>query len=214
MKHSLTLTSLGLAMAMVLMPYTECRGNSQPVLPPLLVTGLHGEYVDGSGVMLYWQALTREDARSFDILRSTDGSDFQLVGHVDQQQDVPIDQVYRFRDAGVLPGTYYYRLRKLTVGGVPELSEAIALDVRSEMTTNTYVYPDKISGAITIGLSQDWQGQTVGVEVISKSGQPVTYFTSDVNHCVNVRIKDLGPGTYTVRISSTDRTLTRHVIVR
>ncbi|PPK86642.1 putative secreted protein (Por secretion system target) [Neolewinella xylanilytica] len=214
MKQNLTLYGLGLAFAMLLLPPTKVLGNPAVPAPTTVVIGLHGEYIDGSGVVLYWQALSREDDAVFEILRSKDGSEFQPVGQVDPPDDLSSDGLYRYRDADVLPGAYSYRLRRLATGGAFELSEAIDLQVRSEMTTNTYVYPSKVNGAVTIGLSRDWEGANVGVEVVRNSGQPVTYFTYAIGTPLEVRVHDLGPGTYTVRISEGDRTLTRHVVVR
>ena len=203
-----------LALAALLFPLSFLRANDYEVLPPVVVTSLRGEYVTGAGVLLSWRTPALNEGVGFEILRSMDGVHFRPVGFALDPTDTDGTQPYRYWDTEVAPGSYHYRLRALGSGQDASLSETVSLDVRPEMAVNRYFYPDPSDGVVTIGLNPNWIGQQVGVEVVRNSGQPVTYYTHRVDERVTVPVRDLGPGTYTVRISAEERTVTRHVIVR
>ena len=203
-----------LALVAIILPLFPAQANDSENLPPVVVTSLRGEYVTGAGVLLSWRTPAPNDGPGFEILRSTDGVHFRPVGFAIDPVDSNGNQPHRYWDTEVAPGYYHYRLRALGSDRSAEVSETVSLDVRPAMAINMYVYPDRNDGIATIGLTPNWIGQQVGVEVVRNSGQPVTYYTHRVDERVSVPVRNLGPGTYTVRISAEDRTVTRHVVVR
>ena len=208
MKRNRNLTGVALAFAMLLLPLESLRAIPLPS-PTTVVTSLQGEYLDGSGVLLQWRAVAASG--QFNIQRSTDGVHYITVGVVDVHGGT--DAAYVFQDAEVAPGSYHYRLRKIVAEEPAGLSRAIALDVSPELATNQYLFPATDAPNVTIRLDRAWQGREVGVEVTSRSGQPVSYFTYPVDDRVTVEVKDLAAGTYTVRVSAEEHTVTRHVVV-
>ena len=203
-----------LILAAIFLPVTMVAANDTEDIPPVVVTSLRGEYVTGAGVLLSWRTPALNDGVGFEILRSSDGVHFRPVGFALDPTDSDGTQPYRYWDTEVAPGSYHYRLRPLGTDQPEPLSQTVSLDVRPEMAVNKYFYSDPTDGAVTIGLTANWIGRQVGVEVVRNSGQPVTYYTHRVDERIAVPVRDLGPGTYTVRISAGERTVTRHVIVR
>ena len=203
-----------LAFVAIILPLASIQANDSELLPPVVVTSLRGEYVTGAGILLSWRTPAPNDGPGFEILRSTDGVHFRPVGFALDPADSEGSQPYRFWDTKVAPGSYHYRLRPLGAEQGAQASETISLEVRPEMAINMYLYPDSTDGRVSIGLNPNWIGQEVGVEVVRHSGQPVTYYTYRVDERVAVPVRNLDPGTYTVRISDQERTITRHVIVR
>lgn len=208
MKRNRNLTGVALALAVLLLPQDSLRAIPLPN-PTAVVTSLQGEYLDGSGVLLQWRAPARSG--QFNVQRSTDGVHYVTVGVVDVHGGA--DAAYAFQDAEVAPGSYHYRLRKIVAEAPAGVSESIALEVSPELATNRYLFSASNDPHVTIRLDRAWQGREVGVEVTSRSGQPVSYFTYEVDDRVSVEVKDLAAGTYTVRVSSEEHTVTRHVVV-
>ena len=208
MKRNRNLTGVALAFAMLLLPLESLRAIPLPN-PTAVVTSLQGEYLDGSGVLLQWRALAQSG--QFNVQRSTDGVHYVTVGVVDVQGGH--DAAYVYQDAEVAPGSYHYRLRNIVAEEPAGVSRSIALEVSPELATNQYLFSAAEAPTVTLRLDHSWQGREVGVEVTSRSGQPVSYFTYEVDDRVSVEVKDLAAGTYTVRVSDEDHTLTRHVVV-
>ncbi|WP_116105687.1 T9SS type A sorting domain-containing protein [Lewinella sp. IMCC34191] len=200
------------ALILVFLPLSVLRATGGE--PPVVVTALYGEYLEGSGIVLYWRTPAENAEGQFEILRSTDGDSFDLIGRVEDPAAVATEAGYRFRDSDVEPGTYHYRLRQVDDFGRTSISRPITLDVAPTVATNIYAYPDAQSNIATIGLNSSWAGETVAVEVTSRNGQPISLFDYAVNDRIRVPLENLPVGTYTVRISAKQRTITRHVIIR
>ena len=198
-----------MAFAIFSLPGQALRAAHLPDATSAVVTSLHGEYVAGSGVVLHWQAGTAEQ---FNVQRSVDGVHYTTVGAVDATGTDSAE--YTFQDAEVVPGSYHYRLRKIVADGPAEVSRTISLQVSSQNTATGYLYAYDTHGAVTLSLDPEWSGTEVMVEISSRNGRPVTSFIASVDDRVSVEVADLASGTYTVRLSDRDRTVTRHVIVR
>lgn len=65
-------------------------------------------------VILYWTARAEVNIRSYEILRSSDGVDFERIGDVPPLSNDKQENTYQFHDRSVFKTsgrTYYYRLK-------------------------------------------------------------------------------------------------------
>ena len=70
-----------------------------------------------TGTVLYWQTISETNTKSFQIERSTDGSNFTTIGEVKANGNSSQPLNYQFADASVQNTTIFYRLRMEDLDG-------------------------------------------------------------------------------------------------
>lgn len=125
----------------------------------------------GEVVRLNWATGTERGTSHFDVLRSSDGTDFQKIGEVLSAGDSQTTIDYSFVDDAPLVGTSYYKLESVDLDGSTEFSETqvVHFDRRRQ---NLVVYPNParagewmtVSGSFQSVSARDQLGRVVPVQ--------------------------------------------------
>lgn len=102
------------------------------VVLPVTLTSF-GATAGAAGVTLTWTTATEENNDRFEIERSSNALDWQVVGLVKGKGTSYSRQAYSFLDASALPDlspTLYYRLRQWDNHGLSEYSKAVAVRLK------------------------------------------------------------------------------------
>jgi hypothetical protein len=122
---------------------------------PVELTSFTAQYV-GNTTQLNWTTATELNNLGFDILRSTNGSDFVMIDFVFGKGTTTEIQNYTYVDKTTLSNTNYaYRLKQIDYNGNYHFSEVVNLGesnpVNFELAQN-YPNPFNPSTTISIGL--------------------------------------------------------------
>ncbi|HRH37365.1 MAG TPA: T9SS type A sorting domain-containing protein [Flavobacteriales bacterium] len=171
-------------------------------LLPIEMASFNGQAQDNS-VLLDWVTGSEAGSDHFEVQRSTDGSDFSLIGSVDAAHNSMTATSYSFVDGSPKVGVNYYRLNSVDADGSSTLSQIVAVAFKGTLSVGS-AYPDPATDQINLDLSSALE-QDVNVTIRDASGRAVSArnlhvaagaqrFTSEVG--------SLGSGFYHVVITT------------
>ena len=93
--------------------------SSLSYLVPIGAIGLAGyNYsVSGLNVQLNWNTSSENDSRSFEIKRSDDGTNYQVMGEVSSAGNTSVGAAYSYTDKVFQSGEYYYAVYEVSLNG-------------------------------------------------------------------------------------------------
>lgn len=81
-------------------------------------------------VNLNWTTLTEIENAGFEIQRSVDGINYEVVGWVDGNGNSTVENRYYFPDVVENAGVYYYQLNQIDFNGDSELSKSVPVKIQ------------------------------------------------------------------------------------
>ena len=144
--------------------------NALPVeLSSLAVTS------QGASAILKWGTVTEQDCAGFGIQRQSSGNaEWQDIGYVEAHGTTAERHQYGFNDAGVVSGTYFYRLKQIDRNGNFTYSKSVQVEIGAApralwLGTN---YPNPFNPATNIDFSVPSDGRAT-LKVCNMLGQEV-----------------------------------------
>lgn len=159
-----------------------------------------------SSIMLNWETATELNNKGFEILRSTDGTNFEFIGWVDGAINSQTNIRYDFEDTDVVPNQrYFYYLRQLDLNGAESFSntvEAIILDGIDYALGGFYPNPSNGNTSLWVTVAKEAE---LSVEIYNAIGQFVyrkEYSLASGYSTLDFDFQHLAKGAYfaTVRI--------------
>lgn len=98
---------------------------------------------------LRWETASEVDNDYFNVLRSYDGENFEVIGEVDGVGFSQEVNYYQFDDTDIRSGIVYYKLEQVDLNGHKEQSNIIALDRKSNRTGLIAAYPNPTTNKVT-----------------------------------------------------------------
>ncbi len=137
---------------------------------PLPVEMLHFNGVENQGVVnLDWATATEIDNDHFEVQRSQDGRDWEVIGVVNGAGTTVEEQVYDFSDFKPYVGNSYYRLRQVDYDGKFAFTDIILVNVRLE-PISLNVYPNPIEDIFTVDIKGINANEETPYSIISLQG--------------------------------------------
>lgn len=178
----------------------------------------------GSNVDVMWTTMSEKNSDHFTIERAdmlagspVNGSAFSAVGTVQAAGQSLVARDYAFRDLGLTPGRYIYRLASVDKDGSSSLSHEVEVEVEGPVATAT-VAPQPARTSAQLAFTSVQTGSAV-VEIVNAAGTRVAVI-NDVTvgqgtTSIALPIETLASGTYTVviRVAGTTQS-TPFVIAR
>lgn len=132
-------------------------GEAGSPLPVDLVAFTASWIKPGEMAKLEWSTASEQDNSHFEIERSYNGLDFEMIGTVAGNGNSISMNNYVFEDAKVeCSGTVYYRLRQVDYNGDSEYSPTKSLDCeRGTMDFQIEAYPNPNNGAFTVNVPEN-----------------------------------------------------------
>ncbi|MEL6559411.1 MAG: T9SS type A sorting domain-containing protein [Bacteroidota bacterium] len=134
---------------------------------PLDFLGLTGEYTDGS-VVLTWITANEVDNDRFDIERSFDGVNFEVIGNDQPLNNINQTNTYSFVDNKPQFGTNYYRIRQVDFDGASTTSELIVV-FAEKIAAEFILYPNPATDVLNV--KTNFSSPAMEIEIVSLSGQ-------------------------------------------
>ena len=174
-------------------------------LTPVTMTSFNGRYSNGTA-LLDWQTSQEFNSDHFELFRSSNGQDFNLVANVKSAGNSSVVKNYSYQDNTINGGQYvYYRLKQVDVNGKYVFSSIVKIALGSK--ANLEVFPNPFVTNFTTSFSAT---KTADATLILRNtiGQPMFQKTIKVNKGNNsVLISNLpvlNPGVYYLTISNDD----------
>jgi hypothetical protein len=122
-------------------------------LLPVTLEAFTASYRNGQ-VQLSWSTATELNASHFEILRSTNGADYAVIGTVNATGSTSSITHYSYNDATATDSRNYYRLRIVDLDGSSELSKIISIRANANGITLNSLYPNPVADELVI----EWNG--------------------------------------------------------
>jgi hypothetical protein len=176
------------------------------------------ELIDFSGVVLSdrnelrWQTASEHDNDYFEILRSENGIDYELVGVVDAVGESQTLVSYTYTDFFTRLGIVYYRLRQVDINGVDSEHYDIAIKKVLVEHQEIHVWPNPFKNVVYVSLQKNSKGT-----IFVKDLQGITVQELAVNnysdHIKTIELTTLNSGIYILEfVSSTGNSIIKKII--
>lgn len=153
----------------------------------------------GQSTLLSWSTATETNNAYFEVQRSADSRDWEVIGKVKGAGTTQEAQYYEYTDYKPLPGLSYYRLRQVDYDGQYEFSPAVAVD-RKEAGFSFTAFPNPAPDALHISLPP--REEPLTAEVYDACGQRVRQQTLPARAArQDIRLSGLPPGLYWLAIA-------------
>ncbi len=153
---------------------------------------------ENNHIALQWKTIQEYNIKSFTLLRSVDGINFESVGTVAPINNPSLENIYQFKDQYSTTKTVYYKILITEKDGSSSHSWIVSLSSRSE---EIKVYPVPVKSALTIEVNQTNSTKTT-VQLFDLSGKLL--FNQNYNlvtglNRITLNIAHLPQGTYLLR---------------
>jgi hypothetical protein len=191
----------------------DYQSQSEPV--PVDLIAFQGlKEVDA--VRLLWSTAQEENNEGFEVERSYNNRDFEMIGFVNGKGNSSIINEYQFVDHTVdwSAEVVYYRLRQVDFDGKSEYHGPVAIHEAKVNSGEIDVYPNPTQNQFQVDLSlltrQDYQIRLVDMAGVAVDIDPL--FLND-GLMVSITTNHLRAGVYYIRIESDDTLITRRIMI-
>ncbi len=133
------------------------------------LTNFTGKNINNQYSQLTWTTTSETNSAYFEVLRSTDSTNFQSIGIVPAQGSSASPHNYAFNDNQPFGGTNYYRLRMVNQDSTFSYSNIVPVTFNF---STILIYPNPSSGTLYIQNNVNFSNkQTLSVEIINSIGQ-------------------------------------------
>ncbi|MEO9005015.1 MAG: T9SS type A sorting domain-containing protein [Ginsengibacter sp.] len=168
---------------------------------PVTMVSFTGAYSDGVAT-LNWSTSQEFNNDRFELLRSTDGQNFELAATIAGSGNSATTKNYRYQDrASVAGNSLFYKLKQIDVDGRFTFSNIIKLSIGS--TNSAFqIFPNPATNDFTASFNTNKIGKAT-LLVRSTNGQTVVKKAIDVtkgNNSIFVNVSQLKTGMYYISI--------------
>ena len=163
------------------------------------------EFVDfqaqkqSSGVLLSWQTASENGNDGFDVQRSQDAKNWNIIGHVEGNGTTSGFMSYQFFDGQPYHGFNYYRLKQMDLNGKFEYSPVRSVEWEPN-DMGISIFPNPCNEFISIELPPKIQGQGTTVLFYSPDNRLALKKQLIGSEIERVDISALQPGMYAVSL--------------
>ena len=174
----------------------------------------------GDEALLEWATASELNNDRFEIERSLDGEEFELIGVVNGNGTTDVEQEYSFIDEAPGQGLNYYRLKQIDFDGAFEYSDIAFVDYSdSDIQFKAVAYPNPTAeDQIFIRLSSGDELAPVEINVLDLNGR-VLYenevMPGDLRNSYHLNVKDkLANGIYMIIVRQRGQSQQLRLMIR
>ncbi|MBX9783562.1 MAG: DUF1800 family protein [Chitinophagaceae bacterium] len=162
-----------------------------------------GKWKNENEAELKWMVEDETNIDRYDIMRSSNNSDFEKVGTVNAINS-PVRNVYTYFDRNLQEPLYYYKLRMIEKGSGSKFSEIVTVRRHdAEQAIKMKVFPNPVRKSFTLSFENNITG-SLTVRLMSLDGKEVWKQVVNTTGVLNV-VFDLGnksipPGVYMLQV--------------
>ncbi len=175
--------------------------------------------VDNQFIRLDWATASEINNDGFEVLRSTDGVNFERIAWIGGNGNSTEINEYVFNDRGVDKGmTYYYQLKQIDYDGQYEYFDIKSARLDGKTTFNVgALVPNPSKGNSVVAVQVETiSGEVLTLDIYDRIGAKVksmTYVLYAAENGLDIDISDLEEGTYFLSFESSMGTETRKLVV-
>jgi hypothetical protein len=190
----------------------NCIGSGSYTLVPgscasvLAVSGLNFAAIkQNNEAQLKWSTLTEVNTAYFNIERSSDGINWQVVGAITAKGNSTTTTSYSFTDALPFGGTNYYRLKQVDNDGQYAYSPVRTLQFTGQWLVK--LYPNPVQNFVVLEFNND-RDERAAINIQSISGS--TIFSTEqrlvagLNRITLNQVQFMAQGTYMLTIGTSE----------
>lgn len=170
-------------------------------LMPVELVSFNGSYSNGLAI-LNWQTSQEINNDRFELYRSYDGNQFDLVATIAGAGNSFVPKNYSFRDGiGEKGSNVYYRLKQVDIDGKSSFSNVVRLSIGSE-SASFRIYPNPVINNFTATFGASKAG-VARLLIRNVNGQTVYSQNLNIlkgNNAVSVQVPQLIRGMYYVSV--------------
>ncbi|WP_051718763.1 hypothetical protein [Hymenobacter sp. IS2118] len=181
---------------------------------PVELTSFTAKAPTSHQVQLHWQTASEHNNREFEVQRSTNGQQFNVVGRMPGHGSTSAPHAYAYTD-GVLPAqatTLYYRLRQVDEDGKFAFSPVRAVRVMDQKPAFAFFPTLAVDGWVQYAFNGPITGTEV-LEVLTPLGQRCRQFALAPAGGGTLSLAGLPAGTYWLRLTSSLGSYTGRVVL-
>jgi hypothetical protein len=161
-------------------PFTFASIDATPMSTlPVRLISFTGKAVNDV-VQLDWKTATETNNNYFEVLRSTDGTDFEYIGKVKGNGTTNVAHSYSLIDRDPALGKNYYRLKQVDFDGQTTSTEVILVNVLN-VEPSVSVYPNPVSSSQLLNVKFSGLQESSSVELQMYNMQGVKMLSNMVN---------------------------------
>ncbi|MEL6866184.1 MAG: DUF1501 domain-containing protein, partial [Bacteroidota bacterium] len=127
----------------------------QEIALPVSLSAFSATLVDEEVVQIDWTTAQEIDSDFFEVERSADSRDFELLETLEAAGRSATEQRYQTYDEDPLPGISYYRLRQVDIDGRSEYSNIVAIALPNEPVGPIKLYPNPAIYDVNLTISSN-----------------------------------------------------------
>ena len=161
-------------------------------------------------VQLDWATLNEQNNKEFEIERSSNGQDFEIIGKIAAQAPISTTLTYQIFDEKPLRGKSYYRLRQIDLDGSAQYSEVRTV-VFEALPNHFAVFPNPITANEDLQIVSDLN-EDLKVQIYNTKGRLVIS-TTVFGGIGSVSMQGLSSGAYLYKIIGSEKMKMGKVVV-
>ena len=172
---------------------------------------------ENENVKLQWTTANEQNNKGFEIQRSSDRSNWKVIGFVTGVGNSQTSVDYQYTDLNLPSGTYYYRLRQIDFDGIAQLSKVIQVSFTENLALELKQnHPNPFNSGTTIDMVIPRSGR-VSLMLYDPTGRPVQLlmdeYKSPGTYHVQVNRNGLSAGVYYYNLNALGQSLVRKMII-
>ncbi len=169
--------------------------------------------VDNQKTLLEWETASELNNDYFEIQRSSDGRNFEVIGEASGAGTTAEIQGYVYWDEQPLIGRNYYRLRQVDFDGSFEYSKTRTVAFKSEENFGIAAFPNPAINVLNVTL--DNSATAVKEMVIyDVSGKVITQFSVEKGERYEVNVGDFPSGIYFLQALEQQQLFSEKIVVK
>ncbi|MCC7533105.1 MAG: T9SS type A sorting domain-containing protein [Bacteroidia bacterium] len=167
--------------------------------------------------ILNWSTVNEKNSKGFEILRSTNQSEFESIGFVKSATtNSNILNTYNYTDARVIPmGNVCYKLKQMDWDGNTIISKAVCVNFEGNVIPNSvHISPNPFTSNIAVQYTSANSG-SITLQIINLVGKILVqqdYFINKGENTLNVSLENLSEGIYYIQLESEGNKFTKRII--
>lgn len=182
--------------------------NASSTLPVQLIS-FEAEAINAKKVTIKWSTATEENNDYFEILRSVDGSNFEVIATIDGNGNSNAMLYYQIDDNTAENGVNYYQLKQVDFDGKATLSNTIFVNISNLNEVTVYPNPVQSGSDVTLNFGLTVNAQ---VEIYDMSGRLLnSVITNDSQ--VNIPTSQMQKGMYIIKVIEGEKIVVKRFLV-
>lgn len=125
----------------------------------------------GKGINIFWQTASELNNLGFEVQKSRNGSDWEIIDFVEGQGTSYEINEYQYRDLNPFSGINYYRLKQIDFDEVFEYSKVISVEYNI-LERSIDIFPNPSNGLINIQIDNPLS-QKMKIKILDNLGREV-----------------------------------------